>query len=57
MEEKIFTYQNAIVRVHIPTLNEERIKRATEGLLLELIKKGYNINDKDIKEVERKENK
>ena len=55
MEEKIYTYSNAIVKVHIPKLNQEerkirmkRLEGATEGLLMELIKKGININDKDI---------
>ena len=55
MEEKTFTYSNAIVKVHIPKLNQEertrrmeRLKKATQGLLMELIKKGTNINDKDI---------
>lgn len=55
MEEKTFTYSNAIVRVHIPKLSKEernirmeRLKKATQGLLMELIKKGTNINDKDI---------
>ena len=52
MEEKIYTYPNAIVKVHIPKLDQEemmeRVKRATQGLLMELMKKGTNINDKDI---------
>lgn len=53
MKEKIFTYSNAIVRVHIPTYNEKRFKEATKGLLIDLIKKGYDINDKDKQTVER----
>lgn len=54
MEEKIYTYPNAIIKVHIPKLSKEernkrmeRLKKTTQGLLLEIIKKGTN-NDKDI---------
>lgn len=45
MEEKTFTYPNAIVRVHIPKLSKEernirmeRLKKATQGLLMNCIR-------------------
>ena len=59
MEEKTFTYSNAIVKVYIPDLSQEErkrrmeiLKKATQGLMIDLMKKGNNINDKDIKKVE-----
>ena len=55
------TYSDAIVTIHIPDLSDEersrrmkQLKGATQGLLMELIKKGNDINnDKDTKKMER----
>ena len=45
MEEKIYTYPNAIIKVHIPKLSKEernvrmeRLKKATQGLLMNSIR-------------------
>lgn len=61
MKEVVMTYSDAIVTIHIPELSKEersrrmkQVEKATQGLLMELIKKGNDINnDKDIKKMER----
>lgn len=60
MKEKIFTYPNAIIKVHIPELSKEersrrmkQLKKATQGLLMEYMKEGNINNDKDTKKMER----
>jgi hypothetical protein len=52
---KTFEFSNATVTVHIPEFSSKRmeeLKGATEGLLIDLIKKGQFNNDKNIKTVE-----
>ena len=53
---KTFEFSNATVTVHIPEFSSKRmeeLKGATEGLLIDLIKKGQLNNDKITKSMER----
>lgn len=53
---KTFEFSNATVTVHIPEFSSKRmeeLKGVTEGLLMDLIKKGQFNNDKNIKKMER----